>query len=31
MGQIALVSDTIASQISSAVFLEVTKVKDKYK
>ena len=31
MGQIALVSDTVASQISSAVFLEVTKVKDKYK
>ena len=31
MGQIALVSDTIANQISGAVFLEVTKVKDKYK
>jgi adenylate cyclase len=31
MSQIALVSDTVADQISNAVFLEITKVKDKYK
>ena len=31
MSQIALVSDTVADQISNAVFLEIMKVKDKYK
>ena len=31
LGQIALVSDTVADQISNAVFLEIMKVKDKYK
>jgi hypothetical protein len=31
MGQIAQVSDTVADQISNAVFLEIMKVKDKYK
>ncbi|MBQ60430.1 MAG: adenylate/guanylate cyclase domain-containing protein [Euryarchaeota archaeon] len=31
MSQIALVSDTVADQITNAVFLEITKVKDKYK
>jgi len=31
MSQIAQVSDTVADQISNAVFLEIMKVKDKYK
>ncbi|MDC1408698.1 adenylate/guanylate cyclase domain-containing protein [Candidatus Puniceispirillum sp.] len=31
LSQIALVSDTVADQISNAVFLEIMKVKDKYK
>ena len=31
MSQIAQVSDTVAAQISNAVFLEIMKVKDKYK
>jgi len=31
MNQIAQVSDTVADQISNAVFLEIMKVKDKYK
>jgi len=31
LSQMALVSDTVADQISNAVFLEIMKVKDKYK
>ena len=31
MSQVALVSDTVGDQISAQVFLEIMKVRDKYK
>ena len=31
MSQIALVSDTVGDQVSGQVFLEIMKVRDKYK